>query len=315
MPSCTLCQSTHLTVIRKKLRYDIERDVLRCEQCDYVFLRPLEEKEKDFYEEKTYRNTYGPDLTKKSNSQEIFDTYFPYQKQIISCIEPLLRPDMRVLDVGCSTGHFLAALKGKVNVRVGLELSQDAVDFIRAHLDFPVYGDPIEEAAIAEGPFDLITSLQVVEHVKDPVAFLRAIGTHLKPGGYLYLEVPNLHDILLDHYHIPGYADFYFREPHISYFTKNTFQDAIDKAGFVGTMGNVQRYNFLNHLHWKITGGPQPNFGLGNSDPILIDHEKDISPVAQDFNTFFRRADEEYRALIEKHWLGESLTFLGQKKA
>jgi len=315
MTSCTLCQSANCEVIRKKLRYDVVRDVLRCQQCGYVFLRPRKKGDREFYEETTYRNTYGPDLTKKSNSREIFDTYFPFQKYIIEKIEPLLRPDMRILDVGCSTGHFLAALKGRVKVRVGLELSQDAADFIRTHLDFPVYGDPIELATISEGPFDLITAFQVLEHVEDPVAFLRAIGKNLKPDGVLYLELPNLHDILLDHYQVPGYADFYFREPHVSYFTKSTLQDVLDRAGFVGSMGNVQRYNFLNHLHWKITGAPQPNFALGNSDPVLIEQGKDSDPVAKDFNAFFVRSDREYKALIEKHWLGESLTFLGRKKS
>jgi len=263
--------------------------------------------------EADYRKTYGPDLTRQTNCQEAFDTYLPFQKPIISRIEHLLRPDMRVLDVGCSTGHFLAALKGQVAVRVGLELSKDEVQFIRTRLDFPVYNEPIETAAISEGPFDLITVLQVLEHIDDPVSFLRNVARHLKPDGMLYVEVPNLEDVLLEAYRVPEYADFYFREPHVSYFTKATLHDLMERAGFSGTIGNAQRFSLLNHLHWKLTGKPQANFILGNRNPLLVENGDTDPKVREEFNAFMERADREYKALVEKHGLGENVTFLGRK--
>jgi SAM-dependent methyltransferase len=263
--------------------------------------------------EDAYRKNYGPDLTRQTGCQEAFDTYFPFQKPIIGRIEHLLRPDMRVLDVGCSTGHFLAALKGRVAVRVGLELSKDEVNFIRTRLDFPVYNEPIETAAISEGPFDLITVFQVLEHIDDPIGFLRNVGKHLKPDGILYIEVPNLQDILLEYYDVPEYADFYFREPHVSYFTRDTLRQVTELAGFTGTIGNTQSFSLLNHLHWKLTGKPQKNFTLGNSDPVLMEGATGDPATKDEFNGFIQRANREYKALVEKHGLGESVTFSGRK--
>ena len=144
---CPLCDSTECDVVRKKLRYDVERDVLKCKKCSFVFLRRrTPEESRAFYESSTYRATYGPDLTKKTSCQEAYEMYFPFQQPIIERLKPILRPDMNVLDVGCSTGHFLAALKDHVGLRVGLEPSKDENEFVRAHLDFKVYSDPIESA-------------------------------------------------------------------------------------------------------------------------------------------------------------------------
>jgi len=309
--SCLLCQSTNCSVIREKLRYDVKRDVLQCDNCSFVFLRALPEGTKAYYEQETYRKKHGPDLTKESSCQEVFDTYFPFQEPIIKCMGNLLKPETKVLDVGCSTGHFLAAIQGLVDTRVGVELSQDEVNYCQKTHNFPVYGEAIETVNIPEGPFDLVTSFQVVEHVDNPITFLQNLGKHLKDDGYLYIELPNLDDALLALYDIPEYADFYYREPHLSYFSKKTLADLADKAGFEGVVGNVQRYNIFNHLQWQMNGSPQSNFTMGNRKTFLEENEKSATA---DFNQFFKRMDEEYKTLVEKNFLGESLTFLGKKK-
>ncbi len=311
---CTLCHSTNAEIIRDTLRYDIKRKVLRCNDCTFVYLETPDATNQDYYTSKTYRETYGPNLKKKgSEPKEIYDTYFPFQGVIIDALKDILRPDMNVLDVGCSTGQFLSALKGKVAGRIGMELSEADVAFIRENLDFKVYSEPIEDAVIPEGPFDMVSALQVVEHVPDPVSFVQHLGKHLKPDGYLYLELPNIHDSMLDAYHIKGYENFYYREPHLSYFSEKTLGDLLAKAGFVGKIKTVQRYTFTNHLHWLLTGNPQDNFTLGNQEPILVTTDTVSPPVKQELNDFIRRVNREYIDLIEKHGMGESLTFLGKK--
>ncbi len=307
---CALCKSPRHTIIRDTLRYGIKRKVLCCEDCRYVF---LEEKtdSPEYYTTTTYRDTYGPVLKKTSNSEEIFRFYFPHQDPIVQEIRRLLTPAISVLDVGLPP---MAAIKGMVGTRVGLELSEDAVNFIRTHLDFPVYSDPIQTVSIAEGPFDLVTSLQTVEHVPNPIDFIRHLGRQLKPGGYLYLELPNLADPLISCYKIPGYADFYFREPHVSYFTKDTLLRAVESAGFTGEVKTVQRYNLMNHLHWIMTGKPQDNFNMGNGTPKIVTDANVNAFLKSELNDFIAKADYDYKKIIEKHGVGECLTFLGQLK-
>lgn len=314
LPGCILCHSTKSRTLRDSLRYDIKRKVLQCKRCSLIYLEPLPGVSAAYYASKKYRESYGPNLKKTSSAREIFNAYAPFQEPIVKEIKRLLGQNTKILDVGCSTGHFLAALKGKVKTRIGLELGKEEAKFIRQNLDFKVYSDPIEKAKITEGPFDLITSLQVLEHVPNPFGFLRGIAKNLKPKGYLYLELPNVSDILLTVFKIEGYADFYYREPHVYYYSKNTLKDLLKKAGFEGEIKNVQRYNFLNHLNWALTGKPQDDFAMGNSDPILISDRGVDKMIRNDFNKFIKDTDLRYKQLVEKHVLGESLTFLGRRK-
>ncbi len=194
---------------------------------------------------------------------------------------------------------------------MGLELSRDEVSFIRRNLDFPVYNVPIERAEIREGPFDVITALQVLEHVEDPIGFLQHIKKHLKKHGTLYLELPNLDDALLTAYKVKEYEDFYYREPHLSYFTKNSLRRALTRAGFEGEIRAVQRYTLINHIHWITARAPQSDFKLGMT-PLLIKNPK--TNDGKRLNAFITRADREYRALVGKLGLGESLVFRGKMR-
>jgi len=307
--SCIICRSTKKSVVRTKVRYGIKRKVFRCGTCGMVYLEPS--RMQTFYSGKAYRKRYGPILGKASKARAVFELYSPHQRPIVDALRGVLRKDMKVLDVGCSAGQFLNALKGKVKERVGLELSADEVAFARKRLGLTVYDVPIEKAHIAEGPFDLVTCLQTLEHVEDPVGFLKHLGANLKKNGYLYLELPNIDDVLLTHYKCSGYADFYYREPHLSYFSKKTLQGTLARAGFRGRIGTIQRYNLLNHIHWVQSGVPQRAFHEGNKVPMLVLTEKDRA--GRELNAFIKTADIRYRHLLERNGLGESLTFLGKK--
>lgn len=310
---CPVCSAKKLKLIRKKLRYDIRRNVWQCAACGLAFLEPLKENGA-YYVGRQYRRQYGPNLKRRVSHREIFDTYLPAQGEIIAEIKSILKPATKILDVGCSTGHFLHALRGRVAQRVGVELDKEAVKFIRKNLDFKVYGQPLDELKIAEAPFDLITCLQVLEHIKEPLAFLRQIGANLKPGGYLYLESPNIDDVLLSAYRNPGYADFYFREPHIYYFSIASLKKLLAAAGFVGEFKTVQRYSFMNHLHWLLTGRPQDRFELGAAIPKLVAASDVDARVKKELNDFIASADAQYKKLVARRGLGESITFLGRKK-
>lgn len=308
---CGLCGAKRAAVIRRRLRYGIKRNVVRCVKCGFVYLeRPTILKR--YYSGKKYRADHGPNLGKKSPPRELFETYLPFQYQIHESMGSLLRRTASVLDVGCSTGHFLHSLKGKVRTRVGLELSREEVTFIRRRLDFPVYDAPIENVDIREGPFDVITALQVLEHVEDPVAFLQNLKRHLKRNGTLYLELPNLDDALLTQYRVQAYEDFYYREPHLSYFSRSSLRRALNKAGFVGEITTVQRYTLLNHIHWITTRAPQQNFKLGMTASLI---ENPRGKRALILNDFIKDADRRYRALVGDLGLGESLVFRGKARS
>jgi 2-polyprenyl-6-hydroxyphenyl methylase/3-demethylubiquinone-9 3-methyltransferase len=97
------------------------------------------------------------------------------------------------LDVGCGAGLLvepLARLGAKVTA---VDASAELISVARSHaaamrLEIDYRAGAVEEL---KGSFDLITCMEVIEHVADPAAFLRALAQRLAPGGLLILSTPN----------------------------------------------------------------------------------------------------------------------------
>ena len=112
------------------------------------------------------------------------------------CDPTTLRPlqGRRALDVGCGAGLVtepLARLGGNVT---GLDAAPENIAAARAHakaaglaIDYAC----ADVATFGPGDFDLVTSLEVIEHVGDPDAFVAALARRMATGGLLVLSTPN----------------------------------------------------------------------------------------------------------------------------
>jgi 2-polyprenyl-6-hydroxyphenyl methylase/3-demethylubiquinone-9 3-methyltransferase len=97
------------------------------------------------------------------------------------------------LDVGCGAG-LLAEPLARLGARVtGIDASPEVIEVARDHaarqglaIDYRA-GD----VQALEGEFDLMTAMEVIEHVADPAAFLKALARRLAPGGLLVMSTPN----------------------------------------------------------------------------------------------------------------------------
>ena len=98
----------------------------------------------------------------------------------------------RLLDGGCATGDFLAALRAYPGWSLcGLEFSAAAVRYAAASTGVPVIRGQISAAAFATGSFDVVTLWDVLEHVADPRSVLAEMARLLRPGGLLVINQPN----------------------------------------------------------------------------------------------------------------------------
>ena len=97
----------------------------------------------------------------------------------------------RVLDYGCGHGSYLADFHAN-GVRIsGAEFAGNLVDACCAHdLDVRRVENP-DQIPFDDGEFHVVYLMQVFEHIRDPNGFMAELNRVLKPGGTLYIAVPN----------------------------------------------------------------------------------------------------------------------------
>ena len=114
----------------------------------------------------------------------------------------------RVLDGACGSGYGAAYLATLADFVLGVDLDNNLLHlarstFSRANLEFRKHD--LHEPVQSDGPFDLITTFETMEHVRDPSRCLAALAEMLADGGTLLASVPNGTKELLrgrhKHYH------------------------------------------------------------------------------------------------------------------
>ena len=99
--------------------------------------------------------------------------------------------DAHILEVGCGNGAFLDLCRHAGYERLrGLELNARARRECREK-GHEVSDQTIEQLGPSEGWFDFVCAFQVLEHLPDPIGFLRAAAGRLRRGGKLILSTPN----------------------------------------------------------------------------------------------------------------------------
>lgn len=98
------------------------------------------------------------------------------------------------LDVGCGAGLLCEPLARLGASVTGIDAAPENIAAAREHAagcGLSIDYRQGELAALGLGTFDLVTSMEVIEHVADKAAFIRQLAAHLAPGGLMVLSTPN----------------------------------------------------------------------------------------------------------------------------
>jgi SAM-dependent methyltransferase len=161
------------------------------------------------------------------------EAYFSSDRpELLALVPPGRR---KVLDCGCGYGRLGAALKARDACRVvGIEREARAAAEARTRLDAVVEQDA--GAPLPESGFDCILYGDILEHLADPWAAVRAHAAALAPGGWVVLSVPNVRHFSVAwtlyargrwQYAASGILD----RTHLRFFTLGDARELLEQAG------------------------------------------------------------------------------------
>jgi cyclopropane fatty-acyl-phospholipid synthase-like methyltransferase len=107
---------------------------------------------------------------------------------VLAALAKLDLKDPRILDLGCGAGYMTDILSHFATCE-GTDQAIAVAKKRYPHLNF--WTSDASTPRHNVGRFDVVVSLEVIEHIEDQPAFLRVCDHYLKPGGYLILTTPN----------------------------------------------------------------------------------------------------------------------------
>lgn len=251
---CYLCNNEQHDLVTEKLRYGspIGANAYKCKNCGLYFLYPqmTPEQERIFYE-KEYGEIFSDE--KGTTPAQLFqkrqgdaNMYYEWCKDYIS-------KDQDCLEIGSASGYFLAKIKDKVKSVTGIETHKLLREYANKIGIYTV--SSLDECRNKQ--YDSIFMFFLLEHLGDPIGYLKNLKHLLKPKGSIFIVVPNVDDILISTYEIKGLYEFYFTPAHQFYYSPQVLSTIFEKADFSSYKLNFfQRYDLSNHMHWMMAGKP-----------------------------------------------------------
>lgn len=184
--ACNLCGANDAqTVVHDKVRRAgrvFDFPIVRCRRCGLIYTNPRA------------RGAVFGNLAGGGARGDAAVANRPIYRQGLSVIrrhlpQPSGRP-VRLLDVGCAAGDFMAYVRDYGWDEVGIDISPKLVPVARARGFAVLHGD-LNEFELLPERYDVVTMWDVIEHLDDPQSYLHGIWRLLRRGGLLFFHTGN----------------------------------------------------------------------------------------------------------------------------
>jgi len=292
-PNCRFCNvEPSLQSIEGEFVYGgtTEQHFWKCNACKTIYLFPplSDEEEFSFYKkefEKYMEKRTGQDKDWSSPEKHFISNQQEAGRRM-SFLESYLTEGQKILEIGCSSGFMLSALKDKGIDVYGLDPSEVFIEYVKSK-EIHIYKNFEELKEKHDLVFDLIIHYYVLEHIRNPVEFINQYMTLLNDNGKMIFEVPCATDPLIELYKVPAFNKFYWSVAHHWYFNRESLTTLLTKTGYSFELFPEQRYDISNHMTWMLEGKPG---GMGKYNHIF----------GEELNILYKRQ-------MRKHWLCDTI--------
>jgi 2-polyprenyl-3-methyl-5-hydroxy-6-metoxy-1,4-benzoquinol methylase len=195
-------------------------DIVRCLDCGMTSSRPADTPERIV---ENYTAMVDEQyLSEEKGRRELF-------RWVIDRLDGYLLPGRRLLEVGSNAGLFLSVAEQAGWDAKGIEPSHWAVETGRRLFDVDLEQGTVETLDVEPGSRDAVVMLDVLEHLVDPLDTLRRLRGVLHDEGMLALSTVNVAGL---HARVRQGSWPWFIRPHLHYFTPETLDMMLHKAGF-----------------------------------------------------------------------------------
>ncbi len=241
---CAACGNNQTHLVFKHSLYPI----VSCNTCGLTYLspRPTAQAIKKIYSHEYFeRGHVGSGYTDYAGLRS--DLHKEAQRRL-KLINNYIQTG-KLLDAGCGQGDFLTEAKNYGFSVTGCDIASSAISYVKKTLKLPAIVAPIALGRLPKGPFDVISSWDVIEHMTDPIMSLRAFHQVQKKGGYLFMTTPDINSIDA---RILGKFWYGFKRipEHLYYFSPITMKRMLEDAGY--EMISIRPWGFQRNLAYCI---------------------------------------------------------------
>lgn len=224
-PACPLCGNDRRNF---PFRLNEPYRVARCVECGFYYLYPrlIESAMQEVYRESSYYEGGACGYADSSYTAQEFALRATFKRLLRNLANRGLTGG-DLLEIGCGYGYLLDEAHSFFGRRVGTEFSQQGAEMACA-MGAEVFVGGIEQVP-SEAKFDCVIGTQLIEHVYEPLSFVKRLAGHTKPGGHIVLATPDIGGVLRK---AMGRRWPSFKVPeHVVYFDYQTLNSLMLRAG------------------------------------------------------------------------------------
>lgn len=269
-PRCPICAEEAWTIVHsgavRNGGFGATRpgEVARCSGCGVERLAERLCLPDHAYQTDAYRDhlDQGHDLARYHSMHDEFARF------TLDALWPNSLRGKIVADIGCGGGSLLDHLRGLPNEILAVDPDAGFAAALQAR-GYRWIASARDAAVTHAHRVDVAFSIQVIEHVTDPRAFLADIRPLLAPDGVLIVSTPNRADILMEL--LPDdFPAFFYRTQHRWCFDASSLARCANAAGFaVAQTRHVHRYGLANAMQWLRDRRPKGRVSLPPIDRTM----------------------------------------------